>query len=239
MAEHVVGERIGELVVARKPASGRRHAAPRAEMQLVDRDRGVARDRRRPLAGPPAVLPVVAQVGDARRRRRWFERRRGDRVGALEAPSVGRRDAEAVAMADLGTGGIPRPHAGCGQSFESDRLLPAMEVADDVDATGVWRPYGEPAAAVVGVGTEHVEDPPMRPLVEQVEVQLARRAGDVHCVPRPRVVSVRRWRRTAGSASVSDVGRHKRRRQIVGSTLPGMLCGVVSPTRSSRSALTR
>ena len=95
------------------------------------------------------------------------------------APPVDVGDAESIAVADLGAGGVAGPHAGLGHRFEGDRLLPAGEVADDVDGPGVGRPHGEPAAVVVGVGAEEVVDPPVRALVEQVEVEFARRAGRV------------------------------------------------------------
>ena len=238
VAEHVVGQRVGELVEARPAPPRRGQPAPRAEVHLVDRDRRVSGDRRGPPVDPRPVLPGVAQVGDARRRRRRFERCCGDGVGPFRASAIGRGDPEPVAVTDLGTGGVAGPHSRVGRRREGNRLLPAGEVADDIDGLGVRRPHGEPAAGLVGMGAEEVEDPAVRPLVEQVEVELAGWPGD-RGHEWLRAVSVRRCRRTAGSTNVSDVGWRSRRRQIVGRTLPGMLCGVVSPSRSSRSALTR
>ena len=65
MAEDMVGERLGELVIGRPPASRRGDAAPRSEVHLVDRDRCFRFDRCPPPSHPPAVAPDVAEVGDA------------------------------------------------------------------------------------------------------------------------------------------------------------------------------
>ena len=84
-AERVVGERVGELVVAGEPPPVGDRAPPRAEVDLVDRDRCVERDPRPAGRHPLGVVPLVGQVGDDRVDRRRLAGRRRERIALVAA----------------------------------------------------------------------------------------------------------------------------------------------------------
>ncbi len=231
--QHVLGERVGELDVVREAVPGRRQAAPRPEVHLVDRHRAVAAA----IGHPGRVAPLVVEGADHRCRRGRLVRRRSDRVGLLGPLAVVAGDGVAVGVPDERPGDVPRPDARAPDRFH---LLagPVVEVAEHVDGPGVRCPHSEPRAGGVGMGAEAVVQVAVGALVEEEQIHLSNRIH-AHRVVTLRSLRMVSRRRTSVSPSTSDVGRRSRRRHVDGRILPGTLCGAVSPMRSSRSATTR
>ena len=241
VGEHVVGQRVGDLVVAHEAVARREVTTPGPEVDLVDRDRRVRADRRPPAGHPCGVLPVVVEGGDHRRRRRRLVRGRPDGVRLLRPLAVVAGDRVPVRLPDERAGDVRRPDAGLPDGLEPV-TGPAVEIAEDVDRRRVRGPHGEPRACGVRVGAQAVVQVTVGALVEQVQIDVAERVGRRHGASLPgrsRVLRSLSRRRTSPSASMPDVGRRSRRRQVDSSTTPGTLCGATSPTRSSTSARTR
>ena len=126
--------------------------------------------------------------------------------------------------------------------LERARPVPAVEVADDVDRRARSAPTRRTTCRSSSVwAPRHVVQVAVGALVEQVEVD-ARRAGlgDVTGLAHGAWSVV--LRQLDASADVG-VAEHLRRRRAQpppprssAGTWPGTLCGVVSPSRSSRSA---
>ncbi len=240
MREDMVGDRIGEFVVAREAFAIGDVAAPRPQVQLVDRDRCVERDPFGPAVHPVAVAPLVVEVGDHRGDRRWLLGGRADGVGLLDHGAVGSGHSVQVGVADSSAIDPAGPHPGLGGA-ELTLVLPPVERSSHRNRSGVRRPHGEVGAAVGGLCTESAMQVAVGAFVEEIPVEVCRACGDVggfgvHVGFLPRIES---RRCTAGSASTSEVGRARRRAQRPGTTRPGRLCGRVSPIRSSRSTCTR
>ncbi len=173
----VVGERVGQLLVAREAAPWRDVAAPRPEVDLVDRHRGPGGQSSAAGSHPPVVAPRVGQVGDHRRRRRRLRGGGGHGVGLLQpVPAVG-GDRVPVRLPGPGTGDVGRPQPRAGDGLQQVLVVPTGEVTDHRDAGGVGRPHREPRPGRVGMGAEEAMDVTVGALVEQVEVDLAGRPG--------------------------------------------------------------
>ena len=127
-----------------------RRSLPAAQMHFVDRHRPaqpalLPGPRRHPVRVGPLV--VFAVPHDRRGARRRLEVAR-ERVGLQHRVSVGAEHFELVGGALLEPGNERFPVAGLLQHAHRMRAtVPAVEVADDVDAAGVWRPHREVHAA--------------------------------------------------------------------------------------------
>ena len=124
--QRVVGERVGELVVARPATAGDDRAAPGTEVHLVDRDRG----GRRESPGAARVIQSPSpqsygEVGDHRRRRRRLEVRRRQRIGALGAGAVLPGHDVAVPVAGGRAGDRRRPDSRHPDRFERRPAIPS------------------------------------------------------------------------------------------------------------------
>src|SRR5207237_5074822 len=79
---HIGDELVGELTIGQIPPLLGKIAAPRAEMDLVNRDRRLAIVAPPALRHPSAVVPDMARrVGDHRRRAGWPLGLLGLRIG--------------------------------------------------------------------------------------------------------------------------------------------------------------
>ena len=82
------------------------------------------------------------------------------------------------------------PHPGVEPLEGTGGPIPAVELADDADTARVRRPNGEAGAVVPDVRPEHVPEPLVLALPEQVQVELRREAGRLgealHVVTAPR-----------------------------------------------------
>ena len=110
VGEHVIGDWIGEFVVAREALSVGDVATPRSEVQLVDRDRCVERDALGSARHPLVVVPFVVEVGDHRGDRWRLLGGCSHRVGLLDHRAVGRGHAVHVGVADFGAVDPAGPH---------------------------------------------------------------------------------------------------------------------------------
>ncbi len=153
-------------------------------MHLVDAHR-----RRGPLGGlalrdPVVVFPLVGRAGDDRRRRRRQLGAERHRVGLFVPVPVGAEDPELVAGARADAGHEQLPDAGRAErAHRVPAPVPAVEVADHADAAGVRgpdrerRPLDDPVRRLVRpqVRAEHLPEPLVPSLADQVQVQLAHR----------------------------------------------------------------
>ena len=161
----VVGELGGELAVAEP-------LAPRPEMDLVD-----AHGRRLPRRGvatcdPLVVAPRVAGRGDdggGGRRDLGAER---ERVGLVAPDAVGAVDLELVAVTDLGALDDALPDATPDGPERVGGSVPAVEVAHRLHLAGVRGPHGERDACVRGMRAQHLPQPLVAALGDEVEVEL-------------------------------------------------------------------
>ena len=170
----VVGQPAGDVAVG-QPAACAGDAHPRAQVHLVDRDRGVVRIAGRTRGHPVAVAPGVArQIPDPRRGAGAQLGGERVRVGLLHGSADSRRDLVLVERAapDPRDERLPDPRLGS-QPHRVRRRVPRVEVADDGNVAGVGRPDGEVhavgavlsrevraelvVAAVVGAAGEEME----------------------------------------------------------------------------------
>ena len=157
---------------------------PRAKVHLVDAHRRLVRLVVRAVGHPRVVVPGIRGFGDDRRRLRRTFRVLRHGVGLLAPAAVLAEDLVLVrgASADAGHEQLPdardaeRAHrVGCS--------LPHVEVADDSNRPRIGRPHGEGGAGHVAkhrgvelhVGAEHIPQPLVAALANEVQVQLAER----------------------------------------------------------------
>ena len=176
---YVVGEPMGELPVAEQPAV--RSALPRAQVDLVDRDRSIERVAVAASVEPRGVAPFVVQVPDLRGRAgRSLPR---DRVGiAFVGPVV----AVVGAQMNLVEAAVVRARY---RAFPDARLVgaglervapgrPVVELADDRHFGGIRRPDREPRAFGFSEGkrTELFVQRRVSPFFEKVDVAIGEAA---------------------------------------------------------------
>ncbi len=171
VGEHMIGERVGQFVVARKPAAPGHMTPPRSEMHLVDRHRRVDGNPFAATGHPFVVAPLVAEVSDDRCRRGRHGRRRCHWVGLLDLVTVGTADAVEVTMSGSRAWHESRPHAGIAHRCELERR-PLSEVTGDRDRRRVRCPEGEPGALLGWLRSEVLVQASVGPLVEEVQVDV-------------------------------------------------------------------
>jgi hypothetical protein len=182
----VVAELAAELAIVEEPVPLLGHAAPRAEVHLVDAHRGAWRlplpPRRHPLRVPPRVRVAGEHGGGGAR----LVRLEGERVGiglGGQGGGGGGEDLELVAgvRGDPGDEELPDAVAGV-QAHRMHAPIPAVPVADHADPARVGRPHREGHAVDAGqahrMGAELLEHAQMRALAEQVEVERGERRGE-------------------------------------------------------------
>src|SRR5262249_43810255 len=153
----ILGQLRGQLAVAQAAAAFLRHAPPRAEVDLVDRHRGVQGVAHAAAGHPGLVTPGVVEGPDDGGRLGWHLLAEGERVGLVHAVAVvARGDVVLVAVAGADAGHEALPDAGrlLGPQRVA-RLVPAVEVAHDGDALGGGGPDGE-VGAVLAAGRQRV-----------------------------------------------------------------------------------
>ena len=119
---------------------------PGAEMHLVDRDRRIGRLLSRTRLHPVGVAPVVIERGRDDRggfgRRLAAQRHRICLERQFVTAAVDDREFIALAGADARDEQFPDP-APMAQPHGMTTAVPAVEIADDRDSTGVGRPHGK------------------------------------------------------------------------------------------------
>ena len=140
------------------------------------------------LGDPGGVVPLVVGLGDLGGRRRRHLGGLGHRVGLVAAGAVLGEHGELVGRAGGHAGDEQLPHARGTQG--AHRVLvgvPAVEVADDGHRAGVRGPHGEGGAHDVAqgrvvaahVGAQHLPEPLVAALADQVDVQLTEGGQEV------------------------------------------------------------
>ena len=168
-------ELVADLVVGEEPAV--RRLPPRAEMDLVDRDRRPPRVPRPPAFQKSAIVPHERRrVGDHRCRLRPQLRGKGERVGLQRQQlAVGANDFEFVDRARREVGQEYLPDAGGAPAHDVAPPVPLIEVADHRDAPRIRRPDGEmhagDALLLEDVRAQLVEEAEVRALGRVVVVQ--------------------------------------------------------------------
>ncbi len=163
-------------------------------MHLVGGHRRPIGIARRALGHPVAIGPWVGRrIPHARRGLRANLHRECERISLEAERAVGTQDLELVELTGADVRDEELPHAaGAHRAHRHEAPVPAIEVADDPDAPGVRSPDREAHAldALVRprVRAEHVVQPFVRPLADEVQVDLAkRRAEPIRVVQLPRV----------------------------------------------------
>ena len=173
---HVVDELVGHLAVGEP-------LPPGAGVHLVDAHRPLVPAGARPLGQPGVVGPLVGRLGDDGGVQRRHLGGEGQRVGLLPPRAVGAEHVVAVPAADLHAGDEDLPDArGAQRPHRVGARLPVVEVAGDLHAARVGRPHGEGHAldgaarglVPADVRAEHVPQPLVAALADQVLVELAR-----------------------------------------------------------------
>ena len=173
-------ELVGELQVGERAVALLRVEAPRAEVDLVDRDRLVELRGLGPAGEPVRVAPGVLRVVDDRGRLRRQLGGEGERVGLQPDLARLREDLVLVvgAVADAGEEELPdaaraeRPH-------RVQPAVPGVEVTDDRDGARARGPDGE-GGAVHALVLDHVRaelgpELLVAALAREVEVHVAQR----------------------------------------------------------------
>ena len=150
-------------------------------MDLVGGHRRRVRIAGRSSCHPVVIGPLMDRwVPHARRRLRANLHREGEGIGLEAQLPVPPEDLELVELADADVGHEELPDAaGAQRAHRQQATVPAIEVANDTDAARVRRPDREADAlgplVRPGMSAEHVVQPLMRPLADEVEVDLADR----------------------------------------------------------------
>ncbi len=188
----VVGEERGHLPVGQPAVALLGHAAPGAEVDLVDRDGAVEPVRAGPARHPVGVAPLVVEVPDDRGGARRGLGEEAERVGLLgDGAADLRGDVVLVerALAEARDEALPDARAVPAGPEGMAAGRPAVEVADDGDALGVRRPDGElrprTAAGLHEVGAELVVELEVVAFFEEVDVAVRDPARPVDDVAGP------------------------------------------------------
>ena len=170
---------------------------PRPEVHLVDRHRRVHGVGRRPPLQPVGVLPLVGRRRDDARLPGRVLGREGERVRLEAEGALGGDELVLVAGPgpDAGEEHLPhtaRPH----RPHRVEAAVPPVEVADHPGRLGVGRPHrerraGHPAVHA-DVGAEHLPQPLVAALADEVDVEVADRGPEpVRVVHGERQLAVR------------------------------------------------
>src|SRR5688500_3783665 len=176
----IVAERFREFAVRERAVSLCRHAAPRPEMDFVNREWRITRAGAASAAHPVAIAPLVIQgthAGSGRRRRLPAVR---EGVAAVAHVMI-RARAYAVfverARRDTVEHALPDTRAVVPDPQRMATRIPAIEVADDRNGFRVRRPHREVhGAAVFGLYEMRAEffvQAVVRSLAEQKDIVVA------------------------------------------------------------------
>ena len=232
--DDVLGQRCGQLAEPQLAVGIGGIAAPRPEVDLVDRH-GLGEHGPAPATGPRLVAPAVVAGVDDRRGLRARAGAEGHRVGVLHGATVLVGDGELVAVAGPGVGAVHRPHRAVGHPLHGcGGRVPERPVAHDRHVRRGRRPHREPHA-VGGIRADRVgaEVAVDVGVVAVVEPPRARRARVVRGCRRSR----RPWADARGAqrAVSSRHGRADRRRRPPPRSRPGGAAGARAAS-SRRSA---
>ena len=179
---HVCRELVGELEIGERAVVLERVQPPRAEVDLVDRNRIAQRVVLMPARQPGGVLvaPAVMRLEHDRRRLRRHLGLLGVRVGPQRQLTVGGQQLVLVAGARLHAGQEQLPDAVLAErAHRVQPPVPGVEVPDHADGPGGGRPEGErdSARSLVRpyVRAEPVVELLVAALTDQVQVELAER----------------------------------------------------------------
>jgi hypothetical protein len=162
-----------DFAVSGQTATG---SSPRAQVDLVDRHRRLARGVRNAALHPRRVAPVVREVPDDRSRLRRRLAEESERIGLVGAVApVSRPDVVLVHGSGLDARQETLPDSRLAARGEGVAIgVPSVEVPDDRDALRLRREDGEVRAGETArrrqVSTEPFPQPRVRPLVEKVKV---------------------------------------------------------------------
>jgi hypothetical protein len=167
----VLAERRRHLAIRKRPISLLGDPPPRAEVELVDRDRRIERAARPPVAHPRLIAPSVVEVphhrGGARRRLGV----KGQRVGLVHPIAAARLDVELVFGPLTNTRQEPLPDARRPARLQRVvGLVPVVPVADHLHAARVGRPHREGRAILPQMGAQMIVEAQLRPFVEEVQI---------------------------------------------------------------------
>ena len=176
--ERVGGELVGQLEVGQRAVALHRVQPPRAEVDLVDRDRALERLGLGPVREPLLVGPVVRRLVHDRGGLGRHLGGEGDRIGLQADLAVRREDLVLVVRAGLDAGQEELPDPGRPErAHRVHAAVPEVEVADHGHGAARRRPDRErrPAHAVHLL---HVRAEPgphllVASLAEEVLVELA------------------------------------------------------------------
>ena len=176
---HVGDERVGELAPGELAVAVLGHAAPGADMALVDRDRLGARVAHLALGHPGLVAEAV--VGEAMDQRGRGGRALGGeshRVGLRQHLAVGTQDLVLVERTPLDLGHEQLPHPALDAlAHRVATAVPAVELADHAHPLGVGGPDREGGAGNAlhraRVRTQLLVQAEMGALGQEVDVGLA------------------------------------------------------------------
>ncbi len=175
-ALRVFGERQRDLAIAGERPRG---APPRAQVDFVDRKRRAHGVTRAACGHPFAVLPLVVEAPCPRGARRRDLRGERERIGAILARAVARRDGELVGLAVAQSGDVRLPDARMIPAREQHvrARIPGVPLADHRDRARVGRPHRDMRAVLLLAGEEVTAEPLVErgvgALAEEIDVVLA------------------------------------------------------------------
>jgi hypothetical protein len=244
-AFHVIDQTRGNLTIREGAISLFGNAHPRAEVELVDRNRQPRGILRRALLHESLIAPRILRASDAcgARWRKLHFASKGVGLGAKGAFFGANLVLVEGPWSDSRNEQLPDPRAP-ERAHRQEPTVPAIEVADDADALRVRRPDGERRArrAVDGahLRAERLPEPSVRPLTDEVHVELAQRRQEaigVVALPGTAFVkveaqAVRKWRPHVGQEHLeqpSTEGRHGHDGGGVSNELAARRIGMVRP----------
>src|SRR5712692_3179531 len=181
---HVWDQRVGQLAVAQPAVALFPDAAPRAQVDLIDRNGRLEPVGSLPRGHPGFVAPRVAvDIGDDRSAL-WPQLRvERVRVGLQHQAAQPRADLELVdySLVQARNKQLPDPGRAAVAQWVHP-AVPVVEVTDYADALRVWRPNAEMHALDAGdlahVRPELVVFPVMGSFADQVQVEIREQRGN-------------------------------------------------------------
>ncbi len=171
------------FAVGQRPVALFRHSHPGTEMNFVDRNRRLQRISFPARFHPLLVGPLVVEIPDDRSRTRRLFVKHAKRVGFLADVSliVG-NDVVLVQRALADSGHKAFPDTGTPACLKQMRLcVPAIEIADDRNRTGVGCPHPKVCSWLSRnrseVSAQLVVNPVVGTLVEEMEILISQQAG--------------------------------------------------------------